>query len=210
MKVLIAEDDKISRRMLERTIGLWEYEIETAENGKEAWRMLQEKNSPKLVLLDWMMPEMTGIDVCQKLRADETDNPPYIILLTAKSSKDDIIKGFEAGADDFISKPFQKDELRSRLNAGRRVLELQQKLGEKITELEQAAEHIQTLQGILPICMYCHKIRTDNEAWERIDMYIERHSEARFSHSLCPECSDQLYGDQDWYIKMKKGDDGNN
>jgi len=188
MKVLIAEDDRISRRMLERAIGMWEYDIETAENGKEAWRILQEGDGPKLVILDWMMPEMTGIEVCEKLREAETDNHSYIILLTAKNNKDDLIEGFDAGADDFISKPFQKDELRSRLNAGRRVLELQQKLRDKIAELEQAAEHIKTLQGILPICMYCHKILSNNEAWERIETYIERHSEVRFSHSLCPDC----------------------
>ena len=78
-----------------------------------------------------------------------------------------------------------------------RLLELQQKLGEKIMELEQAAEHIQTLQGILPICMYCHKIRTDDEAWERVDMYVERHSDAQFSHSLCPECLDKYYPEDD-------------
>jgi len=197
MKVLLAEDDAISRRMLERILKSWEYEVEVFTNGQDAWDALQKGDAPKLVLLDWMMPEMQGPEVCKLLRAAEADDPAYVILLTAKSSKDDIVKGFEAGANDFISKPFNRDELRSRLNVGKKMLELQQKLTEKIKELEQATEHIQTLQGILPICMFCHKIRTDSEAWERVDMYVERHSDAQFSHSLCPECLVKHYPEED-------------
>jgi PleD family two-component response regulator len=183
--------------MLERILKSWNYEVLTVTDGKQAMDILTAEHAPKLVLLDWMMPEMLGIDVCKNLRAVETDNPAYIILLTAKSKKDDILKGFESGADDFVSKPFNKDELRARLSVGKRMLKLRENLREKIAELEQAVEHIQTLQGILPICMYCHKIRTDSEAWERIDMYVERHSDAQFSHSLCPDCLEKYYPEDD-------------
>lgn len=197
MKILIAEDDAISRKILERILRIWDYDVVAVTNGKEAWQALQKEDAPKLVLLDWMMPEMHGVEVCQKIRAVETDDLAYIILLTAKSAKGDIVKGLDSGANDFVSKPFNKDELRARLSVGEKILELQRKLKGKITELEQAAEHIQTLQGIIPICMHCHKIRTDDEAWERVDMYVERHSEAQFSHGLCPECLDKYYPEDD-------------
>lgn len=193
MTVLIAEDDVISCRILERILQKWGYTTMIANNGLEAWNVLQTRDAPKLALLDWMMPKMSGIEVCQKIRAGETDTPVYIVLLTAKNSKEDIVEGLESGANDFITKPFNTSELRSRLRVGEKMVELQERLNKKIIELKQAAEHIQTLQGILPICMHCHKIRNDNEAWERVDMYVEKHSEAQFSHSLCPECLDKHY-----------------
>lgn len=193
MNILIAEDDPISRKVLERMLNTWEYEVIAVADGKQAWELLQKPDAPRLVLLDWMMPELNGPDICRLMRKRETDNPAYIILLTAMQAKEDIITGLESGANDFITKPYNQGELKARLGVGMRMLDLQSKLSEKINELEHAAGHIKTLQGILPICMHCHKIRTDDEAWERVDMYVSKHSDAEFSHSLCPQCLEKYY-----------------
>ncbi|MFH1277857.1 MAG: response regulator transcription factor [Candidatus Eisenbacteria bacterium] len=197
MRVFIADDDLVSRRTLEVTLKKQGFEVEIACDGKEAWEGLQKENAPKLVILDWMMPHMDGVDLCRKLREIETSEPVYIILLTAKSEKSDIIEGLEAGASDYLVKPFDPGELRARIGVGCRVVELQHTIAERVRELEEASQHIETLQGILPICMHCHKIRNDTESWDRIDSYIEAHSEAQFSHSLCPECLEKYYPDDD-------------
>jgi len=131
MKILIAEDDFTSRRMLEAVLSKWGYEVISAVDGNEAWEKLQGADAPKLAVLDWMMPEMDGIEVCRKLRQSATTNPTYIILLTARNNKEDIIEGLDAGADDYIAKPFDNDELRARVNVGRRIVELQDALLEK-------------------------------------------------------------------------------
>ena len=103
------------------------------------------------------------------------------------------MEGLGAGANDYIVKPFNREELRARVKVGERIIKLQSSLAARVEELQEALSHIKTLQGILPICMYCHKIRDDKEAWGRIESYIEKHSEVRFSHSLCPECLEKHY-----------------
>ena len=111
--------------------------------------------------------------------------------------KEDIVAGLEAGANDHITKPFDRDELKARVRVGQRVIELQSALADRVRELEEAMSHIRTLQGILPICMHCHRIRNDQESWERIESYIQEHSEAQFSHGLCPECLEKYYRQTD-------------
>lgn len=197
MDIMIADDDIISLKLLEKTLVNWDYRVITARDGLEAWKILQSSNAANLVILDWNMPGMEGIEVCRKVREIESDNPKYIIILTSRNEKEDIAKGLNFGANDYIEKPFNSIELQARLNVGKRVLHLQQSLHFKIKELENASEHIKTLQGILPICMHCHKIRSDGEAWEKIDMYIEKHTEAELSHGLCPDCLDKYYPEND-------------
>jgi phosphoserine phosphatase RsbU/P len=193
MRILIAEDDSTSRFMLAKVLKNWAYEVVSTVNGLEAWQELKKEDAPKLVLLDWMMPEMDGVEVCKNVRSLSDPNPPYIILLTALGKKTDIIEGLDAGANDYVCKPFDNEELKARLNVGRRYVELQQKLVDRINELEEAAKHIQTLQGILPICMHCHKIRSDSDAWEKIDDYLEKNTNAEISHGLCEECLEKYY-----------------
>lgn len=197
MRVFIAEDDPVSRRALEATLAKKGYEVVTAKDGREAWEVLSGENPPKLAVLDWMMPHADGVELCRKLRERPTSEPIYVILLTAKGEKTDIVEGLDAGANDYLVKPFDSGELRARIEVGRRVVDLQHAVAERVRELEEASQHIETLQGILPICMHCHKIRTDTESWDRIESYIEAHSEAQFSHSLCPECLDKYYPDDD-------------
>ena len=135
MKVLIAEDDPVSKRLLEASLVSWGYEVIATNNGSEALDVLQGLDGPMLAILDIMMPEMTGIEVCRRVRAIPTSTPTYIILLTAKGGKDDIVAGLNAGADDYLTKPFERNELRARIEVGARVVTLQQKLAEKVEEL---------------------------------------------------------------------------
>ena len=193
MRILIAEDDATSRAMLQAVLGKWGYEVAGASDGDEAWALLQEKGAPQLALLDWMMPGIDGVSLCRKLREQPRQAPLYLILLTAKSERADIVKGLEAGANDYIAKPYDISELRARVEVGRRMLEVQGQLVDKVHELREALDHVRTLQGILPICMYCHKIRNDSNSWDRIEEYIQKHSEAEFSHGLCPECLAKHY-----------------
>jgi DNA-binding response OmpR family regulator len=141
------------------------------------------------------MPGSTGVEVCREARKQESTRGLYIILLTANQEKEKVVEGLEAGANDYIVKPFSSEELRARVGVGVRVLELQFDLARKYQELQSAMDHIRSLQGILPICMHCHKIRTDNDAWDRMEKYIEDHSEAQFSHSICPQCMEKHHPD---------------
>ena len=125
MKILIAEDEFVSRSILKAALTKWGHKVIETKDGKEAWAKFQEPDAPKLVILDWVIPEMEGIEVCRRIRKAETSYPAYIILLTSKDSMNDVVEGLEAGANDYISKPFDKDELRARVDVGRRVVELQ-------------------------------------------------------------------------------------
>ncbi|HLY62862.1 MAG TPA: diguanylate cyclase [Terriglobia bacterium] len=128
MKVLIAEDDLVSRRRLESNLLSWNYQVEVATDGDEAWHMLQGENSPRLAILDWMMPGLDGLSVCKQVRKVKVEPYVYILLLTAKDRKEDVVEGLEAGADDYLTKPYDTQELRARLRTGRRILALQEAL----------------------------------------------------------------------------------
>jgi len=188
MRILIADDDPVSRRLLELTLPKWGYELGVAHDGLEAWRVLERDDRPPLAVLDWMMPGMDGPQVCRALRRLATRSPTYVILLTALSEPRDVVEGLEAGADDFISKPFHTEELKARLAVGVRFVELQAQLAARVEELEQALAQVKQLRGLLPICSYCKKIRNDSDYWEQIEVYLSRHSDAVFSHGVCPEC----------------------
>ncbi len=202
MRILIAEDDPTSRKVLETLLIKWGYDVVITCDGKAAWQVLQGKDSPKLAILDWMMPGMEGVEVCRKARNSDSTKTTYIILITAKGSKEDIVEGLQAGADDYLTKPINSKELQARLQVGIRILELQKTVADRVTELEEALSHIKTLQGLLPICSYCKKIRNDQNYWEQMEGYITKHSEAVFSHSICPECYEKYAKSQLKQYKM--------
>jgi len=190
MNVLIAEDEPVFRRMLESTLTGWGYDVVVTADGLQAWEALQQEDAPHLAILDWMMPGIDGLQVCRKVQnlGPEHEVRPYIILVTAREAKEDIVAGLEAGANDYITKPFNREELRARLRVGVRVVELQKSLAERVNELQEALAHVKQLQGTLPICCYCKKIRNDDKYWQQVEEYISKHSEAVFSHGVCPEC----------------------
>jgi DNA-binding response OmpR family regulator len=131
MKILIAEDNSTSRLILESILVKWNYEVISARDGDDAWEKLQEKDAPRLMILDWMMPGKNGVELCRELRTRDNVGSMYIILLTSRDDKNDIVEGLNAGADDYIAKPFDKDELRARIDVGRRMVELQDALIER-------------------------------------------------------------------------------
>jgi len=192
MKVLIAEDDPISRRLLETTLIKKGYEVVVACDGNEAWQVFRQKEDFRLAVLDWMMPEMDGVDVCRKIRAKKGGPYVYVILLTAKDRKEDIAEGLDAGADDYITKPFDVRELHARVQVGVRMLDLQNRLAEHVEKLEEALLRVKKLQGLLPICAYCKKIRNDDDYWQQVETYISEHSDVQFSHSICPDCYEKF------------------
>jgi DNA-binding response OmpR family regulator len=192
VKILIAEDDPISRRLLQAALSKWGYEVVVTTNGKEAWEALQQPDAPSLFILDWLMPEMDGVEICREVRQIDALKSAYIILLTSRGAKEDIVQGLEAGADDYVTKPFDHGELRARVQVGTRVIGLQNALAQRVRELEEAIASVKTLQGLLPICCYCKKIRDDGNYWHRVESYIAGHANVRFSHGICPECSEKL------------------
>jgi CheY-like chemotaxis protein len=188
MRILIAEDDPVLRRVLDLRLKAWGHEVVIAKDGAEAWAGLQRDDAPRLAILDWMMPGTDGVEVCRRLRQRQSTTPTYTILLTAKSSKEDVVKGLDAGANDYIIKPFDLQELRARIQVGATVIELQQRLAERVIELEEAMAQVKRLQGIVPICSYCKHVRNDQNYWQQVESYVSAHSEAQFSHSVCPAC----------------------
>jgi DNA-binding response OmpR family regulator len=192
MKILIAEDDLTSRRMLETRLVKWGYEVIVTCDGNEARKELQREDAPQLAILDWMMPGMDGVEVCSRVREMESESHIYIILLTAKDRKEDLVAGLDAGADDYLTKPFNREEMRARLQVGIRTVDLQNRLAEHIKSLEDALSQIKQLQGMLPICAYCKKIRTDDNYWQQVEGYIAEHSKTVFSHTICPECYENI------------------
>ena len=196
MRILIAEDDLISKRLLEATLRRSGYDVLATSNGAEALAALTAPDAPRLAVIDWMMPEVDGVEVCRRLRASADTPYVYLILLTAKSRKEDAVEGLEAGADDFLAKPFDPQELRARIRVGERIVALESTLAGKVRELEAAMREVKTLQGLLPICMYCKKIRDDQDTWQRLETYIQERSGAVFSHSLCEECLEKHYPKQ--------------
>lgn len=195
MKVLISEDDAISRRLLQAALVKWGHEVIVTNNGREAWDALQNPDPPLLLIVDWLMPEMDGTEICREARQHPILKSAYIILLTSRGGKDDVVQGLEAGADDYVTKPFDHGELRARVQVGARVIGLQKALAERVHELEEAMNSVKTLQGLLPICCYCKKIRDDGNYWHRVENYISGHANVRFSHGICPDCSDKLKAD---------------
>ncbi|MCK5784520.1 MAG: response regulator transcription factor [Desulfobacterales bacterium] len=193
MRILIADDGLTIRRLLETYLTHWGYDVVPVSDGNEAWEVLKNPDAPRLVILDWLMPGMDGVDVCRKARQLKHGKLFYIIIFTSLEDKKDLVTALEAGADDFIIKNFDKDELKARIKVGERVARLKSELDSRVRELEESAAHVKQLQGILPICMHCHKIRDDQEAWQRLDNYFAEHTDILLSHCLCPECYEKHY-----------------
>lgn len=192
MRILIADDDAVTRQLVQMLLAKWEYEVTPVDNGTDACANLVSEDGPSLAILDWMMPGLDGPEVCRKVRASNPKRPLYLILLTTLEKKDNIVMGLESGADDYLAKPFDPGELRARVRAGERVVNLESDLRQHVRELEDALAHVKQLQGLLPICSYCKKIRDDQDYWHSVDRYIAKETNVRFSHGICPTCYDEI------------------
>jgi CheY-like chemotaxis protein len=205
MRVLVAEDSQVTRRLLEAALRKWGFLVTAVEDGAQASAVLTGDDPPAIAMLDWMMPGLTGIEVCGRVRALASPTPPYIMVVTSKEKTEDIVTALEAGADDCVTKPFHLDELKARVEVGRRVVTLQRKLADRIIELEHALAHVTRLQGLLPICMYCKSIRKDQGYWQQVEGYISEHSGASFSHSICPDCRKKHVDPQIEQMRRRRG-----
>ena len=188
MRILIADDDLLSRRVLDLTLTEWGHEVVVAHDGLEAWEVLQSDDAPKLAVLDWMMPGLEGAEVCRRVHLLERAEPTYLILLTAKKLTHDVVTGLDSGANDYVAKPFDRHELHSRIRVGERMVEVQRVLAQRVQELQQSLAEIKQLESCLPICSYCKRIRDDHNYWQVLESYFAARANVQFSHGICPDC----------------------
>ncbi len=196
MRILIADDDDVSRLELEALLTRHGHEVVAVSDGTEAWEVLQGEDPPRLAVLDWLMEEMDGVEVCRRVRERSGLRNAYLILLTSRGGKDDILIGLDAGANDYVTKPFDRDELLARVRVGAQMVGLQAELAVQVHELENALTKVKQLQGLLPICSYCKSIRDDQNYWHKVETYVKSHSEAEFSHGICPACWEKVVNPQ--------------
>jgi sigma-B regulation protein RsbU (phosphoserine phosphatase) len=197
MRVLAADDDRTALTILSGLLEQWHLEVSTAADGLAAWQQLQQPDPPSLAILDWEMPGLDGVEVCRRVRANPATAHLYVVLLTARDSRADLVQGLDAGADDYVTKPFHLEELRARVQVGIRVARLQENLSDRVAELQVALSRVKQLSGLLPICSYCKRIRSDSDYWEQVESYIAQHSDARFSHGICPPCYENVMTELD-------------
>lgn len=196
-KILIVDDESINARVLVMTLGS-EYETIVAFNGHDAIRIAKEQQ-PDLVLLDVMMPELSGFEVCRIIKSDEQSASIPIIFVTALEKSSDESQGLSLGAVDYITKPINpelvklrvKNHLRLKLQRDQLKVQRDTLQRQKIV-LEETLRRIKSLEGLISICMYCKKIRNEEETWEQMEKYITEHSDAMFSHGVCPDCVDEF------------------
>jgi len=188
LQVLVADDEAVSRTVVAAMLKKAGYSVIFANDGEEAWQKLDCDNPPALALLDWEMPGLQGPEVVQRILGRGDASPTYVILLTARDSSADIVQGLKAGANDYVTKPANEDELIARVNVGARVVQLQTALADRVRSLEEALANVKALQTLLPMCAYCKSIRNDQNYWEKVETYFTQHSNVSFTHSYCPHC----------------------
>lgn len=175
MKLLVAEDELISRWILKETLQTWGYDVTVCEDGKEAWEHYAEGDY-RVVISDWAMPYINGLELCQKIRAASPSDYCYFILLTTRDGKDCFLEGMDAGADDYMIKPFDSDQLKARLKAAERML---------------ASRPYVMPRATVPVCAWCNKIRESDHLWRTMEEYISIHTNVGLDRSLCPVCSNK-------------------
>jgi DNA-binding response OmpR family regulator len=192
LPVLVADDEPVSRTVVSAMLRKAGYPVILASDGEQAWKTLDAADSPSLALLDWEMPGLQGPEVVERIRNRASQAPTYVILLTSRDSSADIVRGLRAGADDYVTKPANEDELIARVNVGARVVQLQIALADRVRSLEEALANVKALQTLLPMCAYCKSIRNDQNYWEKVETYFSQHSNVSFTHSYCPNCYERF------------------
>jgi len=192
--ILMVDDLPKNLQVLGSILREKDYRISAAVSGKQALEMLPGIN-PDLILLDIMMPDMDGFEVCRQIKKIPASKDIPIIFLTAKTEHEDILKGFSAGGIDYITKPFNAEELLARAGTHIQLKQARDREKELIAELQNALAKVKLLSGLLPMCSNCKMIRDDAGYWRQVEDYLSEHSEAQLSHSLCPNCVQELYPD---------------
>ena len=190
---ILAVDDEYVNTQLIKSVLREEYDILTALNGYEAINLLKQYN-PDLILLDVMMPDLNGFEVCKIIRSFTDFDTIPIIFLTALDTQDGALQGLELGGIDYLTKPVNRDLLKLRVRNHIESKRRNDLVKEQRDQLEAALARVKQLEGIIPICMFCKKIRDDQQSWHQLEAYISDHSEALFSHGICPHCAEEQYG----------------
>jgi phosphoserine phosphatase RsbU/P len=185
MRVFVVEDDRKVAGFIQTGLEQEGHAVDVLHEGNGAGEQALTIDYDAVVL-DVMLPGRSGFQVLRDIRARKASLP--VLILTAKDSIEERVAGLDAGADDYVVKPFDADELRARVHVGIRVLKLQERLAERVAELQTALLKVKQLSGLLPICSYCKRIRSDQNYWEQVDRYVAQHSDAEFSHGICPDC----------------------
>lgn len=193
--VLVVADDPIIRQTLESYLDSWECETVTVFDDKELLHRLELGNHPSLLIIDGAIEGMNTDDVCRHIRLSSHTLRPYIILISHGGAGERSVFAPDSGPDDLLDNPFTKSELHARVSAGMRIIDLQTALSSLVLDLRQATARIQKLNGLLPICSHCKKIRDNRGYWNEVEKYISDHSDAQFSHAICPGCLHQYYPD---------------
>lgn len=190
--ILIVDDHPATCKLLEDILG-HHYHVLRAVNGREALDLAQANPQIDLVLLDIIMPGMNGYEVCQRLKEDERTRDIPVVFLTVMEEDHDEARGFAVGVSDYIVKPISRLRLLARVKNQLALHQKQRELEIKNRELEEVLAQVKVLHGILPICSFCKQIRNDHGAWQRLEEYIQLHSDAEFSHGICPKCAQEKY-----------------
>lgn len=188
MKLLIAEDEYTTRITVQVILEQWGYHVESVGDGVDAWKKLNKYSGPDIAILDWEMPGLDGLEVCRRVKELDRQNPVYVILLTGRDARNDILKGFAAGADDYITKPFDENELRARVRVAERLVRIQAQLAQSNEELRMILNHVDVMNSTLPVCVQCHKIQNHEDSWMSLDQYVKAEEDNRFSFEICPHC----------------------
>ena len=195
-KILVVDDNAANIDVMLQFLEPLGYELAIATSGEKALRVA-DHFQPDLILLDVMMPKMDGYETCRRLKQPPLSLKAPVIFVTAKKETEDIVKGFNCGGVDYVSKPFRQEEVASRIETHLRLRHMITVQAELIAQLRHARGEIKTLSGLLPICSYCKKIRDDGGYWHQIEAYIDQHSDAQFSHGLCEACAAKHYPELD-------------
>ncbi len=204
--ILVVDDTPANLHLLRQIMGARGLTVRCAPDGARAVKYAR-SNPPDLILLDIKMPGMDGFEVMQALQADDITRQIPVIFLSALHDVIDKVKALSLGGIDYITKPFQEEEVLARIQVHLRLRSLQRSLEEKNAQLEEALSKVKQLTGLLPICAHCKKIRDDQGYWHQIEIYIREHSEAEFSHALCPRCVKVLYPDLYDRLKVCRSED---
>ncbi len=186
MRLLVADDDPIARRLLAAALAGASVEVLTAADGREALGMV-ETHAPAVILLDWLMPGLDGLAVCRAIRDRYSASRPHIIMVTSRDSTDDVVAAFAGGADDYVTKPYDLDQLRARVWAGMRLAMRDESFVHDRRMLQTALSRLHSLPEVVTICASCKRVRDGGE-WHPVEQFVSDHSGVHFSHGLCPAC----------------------
>lgn len=187
MKLLVADDDPIIRQVMMNLLSKWGYGVVPTTNGAEAWEVIQHDTSLRVGLFDWFMPEISGMELTRRIR-EANIAPFYIILITARGGKDSLLEALDAGANDFISKPFDKEVLQARIKVATQAVELQSYLIQRLSEAESQLQGVAQLKQFVPVCSICGHARDLHDQWHKVTLPFPTQTGDTEFHTCCPNC----------------------